>query len=106
MVRKGISSGQEGAIIAISLIACQNARHVTLDRYGEDSLPLISYGPKVIKRIPFSFTIKIPKPLKTGVDYGFLPGKNVSQAGKNNGLKKSTKKTLPARAKGPHRRSP
>ncbi len=32
-----------------------------------------------VKRIPFEFTIKLPMPLRTGVDYGFLPGKNISK---------------------------
>ena len=31
-------------------------------------------------RIPFDFMIKMPPPLKRGVDYGFLPGTNVSQS--------------------------
>jgi site-specific DNA recombinase len=32
--------------------------------------------------IPFELTIKLPPPLRTGVDYGFLPGSNVSQGGR------------------------
>jgi site-specific DNA recombinase len=32
--------------------------------------------------IPFEFTIKLPPPLRSGVDYGFLPGSNVSQGGR------------------------
>jgi hypothetical protein len=31
--------------------------------------------------IPLEFTVKIPPPLRTGVDYGFLPGGKL--AGKN-----------------------
>ena len=34
------------------------------------------------KQIPFEFTIELPPPLRTGIDYGFLPGKNVSSAGR------------------------
>ncbi|BAR57702.1 DNA invertase [Bradyrhizobium diazoefficiens] len=29
--------------------------------------------------IPFELTIKLPPPLRSGVDYGFLPGSNISQ---------------------------
>ena len=32
-------------------------------------------------RIPFELTIQLPPPLKTGVDYGFLPGTNISRGG-------------------------
>jgi site-specific DNA recombinase len=31
--------------------------------------------------IPFDFVVKLPAPLKTGVDYGFLPGSNISKGG-------------------------
>ena len=32
-------------------------------------------------RIPFQFHIKLPPTLKTGIDYGFLPGRDVSKKG-------------------------
>jgi site-specific DNA recombinase len=32
--------------------------------------------------IPFELRIKLPPPLRSGVDYGFLPGSNVSQGGR------------------------
>jgi len=32
-------------------------------------------------KIPFEFAIKLPPPLRTGVDYGFLPGTNLSRNG-------------------------
>ena len=32
------------------------------------------------RRIPFDFMINMPPPLRRGVDYGFLPGTNVSQS--------------------------
>ncbi len=35
-----------------------------------------------IDRIPFRFVIKLPLPLQTGKDYGFLPGSNQSKAAK------------------------
>ena len=49
----------------------------TIDRHGVNATrhsgaPLI----------PFEFTIKLPPPLRSGVDYGFLPGSNVSQTGR------------------------
>ncbi|MBR1070501.1 recombinase family protein [Bradyrhizobium liaoningense] len=32
--------------------------------------------------IPFELTIKLPPPLRSGVDYGFLPGSNISRRGR------------------------
>jgi len=40
--------------------------------------------PRLMKSIevPFEFTIPLPPPLKSGVDYGFLPGTSVSRRGR------------------------
>jgi site-specific DNA recombinase len=46
----------------------------TNDRHGQD-IPRLMRSLK----IPFEFTIKLPPPLKSGIDYGFLPGRNISQ---------------------------
>ena len=35
------------------------------------------------KLLPFSFVMQLPPPLRTGVDYGFLLGSNVSKGGEN-----------------------
>ena len=46
----------------------------TSDRHG------LSASPHFLpRRIPFEFMIPMPPPLRRGVDYGFLPGTNVSQ---------------------------
>jgi len=55
--------------------------YVTVSREREDSVgnylnPLTN---SPIDRIPFRFVIKLPLPLKTGKDYGFLPGSNISK---------------------------
>ena len=46
----------------------------TSDRHGLSATP--HFSPR---RIPFEFTIPMPPPLRRGVDYGFLPGSNVSR---------------------------
>jgi site-specific DNA recombinase len=51
----------------------------TSDRYGVDTTRYAASSPRVI---PFELHIKLPMPLRTGIDYGFLPGKNTSSKGK------------------------
>ena len=46
----------------------------TINRHGSCATPHFS-----ARRIPFEFTIPMPPPLRRGVDYGFLPGSNVSR---------------------------
>ena len=46
----------------------------TNDRHGLSATPHF-----LPRRIPFEFTIPMPPPLRSGVDYGFLPGSNVSR---------------------------
>jgi site-specific DNA recombinase len=38
------------------------------------------YAPRhaATHRVPFEFQIKLPPPLRKGVDYGFMPGTNIS----------------------------
>jgi site-specific DNA recombinase len=49
-------------------------------RYRRDS-PRHLVQPQPV--VPFEFAIALPPPLRSGVDYGFLPGSNVSKAGKS-----------------------
>ena len=52
----------------------QHVELCTSDRHG------LSASPHFLpRRIPFEFMIPMPPPLRRGVDYGFLPGTNVSQ---------------------------
>ena len=52
----------------------------TSDRHGSCATPHFS-----TRRIPFEFTIPMPPPLRSGVDYGFLPGSNVSRGRRTSG---------------------
>ena len=53
----------------------------TNDRHGLRATPHFS-----VRRIPFDLMITIPPPLRRGVDYGFLPGTNVSQSAAESAL--------------------
>lgn len=50
--------------------------HVIICRHGLDTTRH-AFSEAGEKMVPFSFTIDLPPPLKTGVDYGFRP-QNVS----------------------------
>jgi len=34
-----------------------------------------------VKKVPFKIHIKIPMPLRAGIEYGFKPGSNISRKG-------------------------
>jgi site-specific DNA recombinase len=65
----------------------------TSDRYGGDTNRHTNISPfrgspirassQSAKLIPFQFSIKLPPPLRTGIDYGFLPGRNKSTKGRS-----------------------
>ncbi len=52
----------------------------TSDRHGQEA-------PRHMNScaIPFEFTISLPAPLRGGVDYGFLPGSNISKSARETG---------------------
>ena len=52
----------------------------TINRHGLCATPHF-----LTRRIPFEFTIPMPPPLRRGVDYGFLPGSNVSRGARTSG---------------------
>ena len=52
----------------------------TSDRHGLSATPHF-----LARRIPFELTIAMPPPLRRGMDYGFLPGTNVSQSAAGSG---------------------
>jgi site-specific DNA recombinase len=52
----------------------------TINRHGLSATPHF-----LPRRIPFDFTITMPSPLRRGMDYGFLPGTNVSQSAAGSG---------------------
>jgi site-specific DNA recombinase len=55
--------------------------HVEFQTSNRDGASAIRHG-RFMKSIPFEFSIPLPPPLKRGVDYGFLPGTNISANGR------------------------
>ena len=53
----------------------------TDDRYRQDSARHVIQNQSTV---PFELTIELPPPLRSGVDYGFLPGTNFSKPGMKN----------------------
>jgi site-specific DNA recombinase len=53
----------------------QHVELCTSDRHGLSASPHL-----LTRKIPFELTMAMPPPLRSGVDYGFLPGTNVSSA--------------------------
>ena len=51
----------------------------TSDRHGSCATPHF-----LTRKIPFEFAIPMPPPLRRGMDYGFLPGSNVSRGALTN----------------------
>ena len=51
----------------------------TSDRHGTCATPHF-----LTRKIPFEFAIPMPPPLRRGMDYGFLPGSNVSRGALTN----------------------
>jgi hypothetical protein len=59
----------------------------TNDRDGADTIRY-DFDRSRGRSLPFEFVIKLASPLRRGIDYGFLPGTNVSKKGEStsNGL--------------------
>ena len=58
--------------LADSVALCMKDRDgANTTRHGRDN--------RSSKSVPFELVIPLPPPLRRGIDYGFLPGKNVSK---------------------------
>jgi site-specific DNA recombinase len=67
--------GTEGKLLVYGNIAINENSHVAFssyDRYGLNTTPL-TIDPENAILIPFTFNIKLPPPLKRGINYGFKP---------------------------------
>lgn len=60
----------------LNMLICS---HVTFHWHTPNATPPDLSNSYRVKQIPIEFTVKIPPPKRTRVDYGFLPGTNLSK---------------------------